>query len=116
MSYTLFIATATPLYSSNSQDMLEAAMSAANAELTVKIVFAFDGCWQLTTQSGKQQNRKDINKQLALLALYDIDEIFYFMPPEAAKNSLSAISFAQTIERIDEFDSLVNQATHVMVF
>lgn len=116
MSYTLFVSTEAPLYSSAGQDMLEAAMSAANADLSVKLLFVNDGCYQLITKSQEGSYRKDINKQLALLALYEIDDVFYYLPPNNAQQQLSDNDSAQQIHSADECNELFKHADHVLVF
>ncbi len=116
MSYSLFIATTPPLYSSASQDLIEAAMSAANAELTVKIIFVNEGCWQLTTNTNKAGLRKDINKQLDLLTLYEIDDIYYYMPHPTIKSKLSSMTATQPVKTAEAFNEILNNAENVLVF
>lgn len=91
-------------------------MSAANADLLVKLLFIKDGCYQLITKSQEGSYRKDLNKQLALLALYEIDDIFYYLPPSNAEQQLSDNDSAQQIHSNDECNELFKHADQVLVF
>ncbi len=75
--YILFIQSHLPHSTSASVDTLEAVLAASNLGLDIALVFVGDGVYQLSDeQNAKAISRKDLKKQLGLLPLYDIEQIY----------------------------------------
>ncbi|MFC3121751.1 DsrE family protein [Agaribacter flavus] len=122
MAYLLFVSTHTPYHTSHAKDALEAALSASNVGLEIRFVFYGDGVYQLLeTQSGDTIDHKSLLKQLSLMPLYDIENIYIALgntinPEQYQKLAIDLESLGLRSLEDDGFADLVKNANNVLVF
>ena len=66
-----------PYGSSLAREALDAAMAAAAFDQQVSLIFVGDGVWQLCRQQQPEAiDQRSFEKQLALLPLYEVEQLF----------------------------------------
>ncbi|GLR69985.1 DsrE family protein [Agaribacter marinus] len=122
MSYLLIVSQHAPYHSSHAKDALEVALSASNVEMPVKFAFVENGIFQLMdNQTGNAISHKSHLKQLSLLPIYDVEDIYVV---ESSRESLPTacvqpwLTDALSLTVIDNnrFAKIAKNATQVLVF
>lgn len=114
----LIVQTSLPFQNHSGQEALDMALSLANFELPVKLLFTDNGVWHFNAgMSPSEMALKDFTKTYPALQFYDIDDIF------VCGNSLKSAGlsvgslpdFAQCIST-DEIKSLFQSVQQVVTF
>ena len=83
MSYLLLISNQAPFNSITPRETIELGLSASNVELDVKILFMDQGIFQLSDALDDSfSEQKSITKQLSLLSMYDIEDLYAYSSDE----------------------------------
>lgn len=73
----LFILKQSPYQSNLAREALDFALASAAFDQDVSVLFMGDGIFQLLSNQQSQQGKKNIEKTLASLSMFDIDSIYY---------------------------------------
>lgn len=112
----LFVFRSAPYQDCTAREGLEAALAAAAFDQAVRLLFIDDGVYQLTNGQNPE-HQKNLQKMLAALPIYDVNEIFVHQY-SLEERGLSPHRLNLTAQPVTNVDTtrLIGQATHVLSF
>ncbi|MEE4660401.1 MAG: sulfurtransferase complex subunit TusC [Halieaceae bacterium] len=114
----LVILRSPPYHAGRSKSGLDLAMAFAAFDIPVALLFMGDGVWQLSPgQAASEIGAKSVEKTLASLPLYDIEQ-WYVDAAALAARGLDGIALPEHASRVDDetLPTLLGRFSQVLVF
>lgn len=113
----LFILTQSPYQSSLAREALDFALASAAFNQQVSLLFMGDGVFQLLADQQSQSGKKNIEKTLSSLALFDIESVYYHEACALERHIIAAeLSLNATPSNAKEIQLLIHTADKVFNF